>query len=234
MGFGLLALGYIFLNFYTVGADLVGYVIMLIALNKLSKIEKSFKKSLIAVIILIPVGLFNLFGFVDTVFEFGFFRNYDYTEQSVSVEASTESVDASIENVLTSSDLSEVESLSEDTAATEKNNTKRSIARILEGVFNAVFVFGSLCFHYLFYKSAHALCMRTDAIKMGIKAQRNMAINILFFSVWGLLSAGSASMGAFVMTLLHFVVLLLNFVYIYSCYATFSFEGDSAGECNDE
>lgn len=233
MGFGLLALGYIFLNFYTVGADLIGYGIMLFALNKLIKIEKSFKKSLIAVIVLIPVGLFNLFGFVDTVFELGFFRNYDYTEQSVSVEESGGSLDASIENVLSSSEKG-LESSSEETEANEKNNKKRSFARVLEGVFNAVFIFGSLCFHYFFYKSAHALCMRTDAIKMGMKAQRNMAINILFFSVWGLMSAGSASMGAFIMTILHFVVLLLNFIYIYSCYATFSYGSESAGECDGE
>jgi hypothetical protein len=62
---------------------------------------------------------------------------------------------------------------------------------------------------------------------MGFKANRNMAINIIFFSVWGLLTAGGASMAALnVVTILHFAVLILNLLYIYSCYATFAYESD--------
>ena len=234
MGFGLLALGYIFLNFYMVGADLVGYFVMLFALNKLSKIEKSFKKSVVAVIILIPVGIFNLFGFVDTAFELGFFKNYDYTEQSAYSEDALESNDESV----VSSDSSAYDSLSEtsneDLKASETTAPKRKYVPVLEGIFNAIFIFGSLCFHYFFYKSIHALCMKTEAYKMAMKAKRNMTINILFFSVWGLLSAGGASMWAFVAALIYFVILLFNFIYIYSSYATFSFESEDVGDDEDE
>ncbi len=245
MGFGLLALGYIFLNFYTTGADLVGYVIMLFALNKLTKIEKSFKKSMIAVILLIPVGLFNVFGFVDTVFKLGIFRNYDYKIPTVSVEAgSDEQSDvSSLYSAVSDENSSEVsfEKSTEDVESTESenenstNDKRKKFVNISEGIFNALFIFGSLCFHYFFYQSARKLCIKTGAVKLGFNAYRNMAVNIVFFSVWGLMTAGGVNMAALnIVTLLHFPVLIFNFIYIYSCYATFAFEGDSEDDEKDK
>jgi hypothetical protein len=245
MGFGLLALGYIFLNFYTTGADLVGYVIMLFALNKLTKIEKSFKKSMIAVILLIPVGLFNVFGFVDTVFKLGIFRNYDYQIPTVSVESgSDEQSDVSSlyssgsdENENTSEGASEKST--EDVESTESENStndkRKKFVNLSEGIFNAIFIFGALCFHYFFYQSARKLCAKTGAVKLGFNAYRNMAVNIVFFSVWGLMTAGGVNMAVLnIVTLLHFPVLIFNFIYIYSCYATFAFEGDSEDDEKDK
>lgn len=238
MGFGLLALGYIFLNFYTTGADLIGYVIMLIALHKLTKIEKSFKKSLIAVIILIPVGMFNLFGFIDTALHLGYFRNYDYTLPTISVDSSIaeeslleETSNASSEN----SELSKEEKAEDIVKDNESEAQSKKTVKILEGIFNAIFIFGSLCFHYFFYQSARKLCLKTDALKLGMKAYRNMAVNIVFFSVWGLFTAGGISMAALnVITILHFAVLIFNFIYIYTCYATFAVEGESENEDVEE
>lgn len=227
MGFGLLALGYIFLTFYTTGADLVGYVIMLIALKKLMKIEKSFKKSIFAVILLIPVGLFNLFVFADTVFDWGMFRNYDYQVPVVSIESSSSETEALGE-------ASELVSNETDEASEsdEEDESRKKMVKISEAIFNAIFIFGSLCFHYFFYQSVRKLCMKTEATKLGFKACRNMAINIVFFSVWGFLTAGGTPMVALnIVTILHFPIIILNFIYIYSCYTTFAIEDETE---NDE
>ncbi len=222
MGFGLLALGYVFLNFYTTGADLVGYIIMLIALYKLTKIEKSFKKSMFAVILLIPVGMYNLFGFVDTAFHLGIFRDHNYPIVSTETSNITDESNQSTEEVV---DDSSEEKISEEKSEAEKK--RNEFVKITEGIINAIFIFGSLCFHYFFYQSIRKLCIKTSSTKLGFKASRNMAINIAFFSIWGLLTAGGTKMTALnIVTVLHFVVLLLNFIYIYSCYATFAYESD--------
>ena len=59
---------------------------------------------------------------------------------------------------------------------------------------NYKIIFGSLCLHYFLYKSIHKLCVKTQAVKLGFKANRNLIINIAFFSVWGFLTAGGANM----------------------------------------
>ncbi len=226
MGFGLLALGYIFLNFYTTGADLIGYIIMLFAFLKLSKIEKSFKNCIIAVAILIPVGLFNLLGFVDTAFSLGMLRNYDYVVPIVSTETSDEQISSNEINSSDSSEQSVDESMIE--ISDEKEQARKKRINLMEGIFNALFIFGSLCFHYFFYKSIRKLCINTQCVKLGYKASRNMYINIAFFSIWGLLTAGGTNMAVLnILTMMHFVILIFNFIYIYSCYATFGYEEKS-------
>ncbi len=236
MGFGLLALGYIFLNFYTTGADLVGYIVMLFALLKLSKIEKSFKNSIFAVVLLIPVGLFNLFGFVDTAFDLGIFRDYgnDNFVQSI---APTERDDVSFVNNDNSQTLEEISQTADDSSQSSETSKeivdteRKKRTRIAESIFNAIFIFGSLCFHYFFYKSARKLALRTDCAKLAFKANRNMFVNIVFFAAWGLLTAGGTNVALLnILTTLHFVLLIFNFIYIYSCYATFSIDTDDGDE----
>jgi hypothetical protein len=171
---------------------------------------------MLAIILLIPVGCYNLFGFVDTAFHLGIFIDHELpvvitessSESSVDAESAyTESADISIDESSDSTSKKE---------KSEKDIKREKFLIISEAIFNAIFIFGSLCFHYFFYQSARKLCVNTQSVKMGFKANRNMAINIIFFSVWGLLTAGGASMAALnVVTILHFAVLILNFLYIY-------------------
>ncbi len=228
MGFGLLALGYIFLNFYTTGADLIGYVIMLIALFKLKKIVPGFKMCIVSVILLIPVGMFNLLGFADTAFELGLLKT-DYT----SAYESTDTVDSSSDGETSEGSADDATRTTDEMMENVSERTKGG--KIAEAIFNAVFIFGSLCFHYFFYKNIHNLCIQTGSLKLAAKANRNMIINIVFFSVWGFLTAGGANVAAITaVTLLHFVVLILNFIYIHSCYATFAFEGEEGTEAIED
>ncbi len=253
MGFGLLALGYIFLCFYTTGADLIGYIVMLFAFKKLTKVEKSFKKCMIAVAILIPVGLFNLLGFVDLAFDLGILGDYnqlpfeiissadnpdnsdlyeqsDYSENSDNSDNS-ESSNISYELIESNENLAS-DGITSD-AKDEENETKKKNVRTANAVFNALFIFGSLCLHYFFYNSANKLSQKVSVPKLGFKARINMAINIVFFSIWGFLTAGGANVALLnIVTILHFPVIILNFIYIYSCYATYAFQTET--ETNED
>jgi hypothetical protein len=209
---------------------------------------------MIAVIILIPVGIYNLAGFADTVFKWGVFRDFDYNSPFVSgvthenSENSEYSEFSDISEDLLSSDISSAieESKESETSnisnnserlnqETNKNENRKNRIKIMDAVFNALFIFGSLCFHYFFYDSARKLCVKTGATKTGFKASRNMIINIVFFSVWGFLTAGGANVAVLnIVTALHFAIIILNFIYIYSCYTTFTFESDDEDENYDE
>jgi len=229
MGFGLLALGYIFLCFYTTGADLIGYIIMLFSFKKLLKIEKSFKKCIVAVAILIPVGLYNLLGFVDLAFNLGILGDYDYELPFEKIESSENVESSDISEIVEVSDEVEVSvESSSETLTDEKTKIKNKYTRIANSIFNALFIFGSLCFHYFFYQSANKLSAKVSVPKLGFKANINMVINIVFFSVWGFLTAGGANVAALnIVTILHFPIIILNFIYIYSCYATYAFESET-------
>ena len=243
MGFGLLALGYIFLCFYSTGADLIGYIVMLVAILKLSKnVGKEFKKCAIAILILIPVGCFNLFGFVDTVFELGIMKE-EYTKVSydeetleelgISLPASSEAVDNGEGKGNTEKTDDIVESSKEGII---KSSSKRSKgAKIADAVFNALFIFGSLCFHYFFYQAIIPLCEKTRELKRKSKAKRNSAINIFFFSLWGLITAGGANLALVTaVTLAHFPVIILNFIFIHGCFVTFAYQSDVEDDEEDE
>lgn len=214
---------------------------MLVALAKLSKnVGKEFKKCFLALLILIPVGCFNLFGFVDTAFELGIMKEEytkvsydeeDYKEAGVSYPVADQNVSDSSE-IVSISGTDDSSDVSEN-ASPIKDTKKSKGALIAEGVFNGVFIFGSLCFHYFFYQAMIPLCEKTDVLKKKVKAKRNSIINILFFSLWGILTAGGASVAALTsVTLAHFVIIILNFIYIYGCYATFAYQSDV--EENDE
>ncbi len=238
-----MALGYIFLCFYSTGADLIGYIVMLVAILKLSKnVGKEFKKCAIALLILIPVGCYNLFGFIDTVFELEIMKE-EYTKVSYDEETLEElgiSRPVSSEADDNDGDAVSAEKEEDNHESSEegiiKSSSKRSKgAKIADVIFNALFIFGSLCFHYLFYKAIIPLCEKTAALKKRSKAQRNSAINIFFFSLWGFIMAGGANLALVTaVTLAHFLVIILNFIYIHGCFVTFAYESDVEDEEADE
>ena len=70
MGFGLCAVGYLFLFCFLFGGDIAGYVLIAVGAAKLSRYDKSFSYASFSAYALLPVGLYNLFAFLNTAYDF--------------------------------------------------------------------------------------------------------------------------------------------------------------------